>query len=66
MLAISGVSGAGLRELGEAMWIAVAEARQEERQAASGPRIDLGNVFEDRPGEANSNRSCGGRSLGGR
>jgi hypothetical protein len=47
---ISGVTGDGLRELGELMWTAVQEVRELEpapEAADQAVRIDLGSAFED-------------------
>ena len=47
---ISGVTGEGLRELGELMWTAVQEARESEPAPEVGEhsvRIDLGDAFEN-------------------
>ena len=43
VLATSGVSGTGLRELLETMWSAVEQVRQQERERAA-PQIDLGDA----------------------
>ncbi len=49
VLGISGVTGAGVRELGEAMWTVVADIRAAEPIERPGARIDLGDVFDDDP-----------------
>ncbi|MFN0135133.1 MAG: GTPase ObgE [Phycisphaerae bacterium] len=42
IMAISGVTGQGLKELAEAMWTAVDEVKREERERAPQARIDFG------------------------
>jgi GTP-binding protein len=49
---ISGVTGQGLRELGEALWEKVAEVRKHEAEQPpepAGRRIDLGDIFDEPP-----------------
>jgi GTP-binding protein len=47
---LSGVTGAGLREMGEVLWTAVSAVREEAHD--SGPvRLDLGNVFDEEEDE---------------
>jgi GTP-binding protein len=50
---ISGVTGAGLRELSEAVWQVVDEVRQADAAAETaqprGQRLDLGDVFDEPP-----------------
>lgn len=58
VLGVSGVSGAGLRPLAEAMWVAVEAARTEDA-AASPERIDFGDGSADPFAEADDDLDAG-------